>query len=74
MTRTNQVGSRGSWCAESCPRTVALEASLCMEFPRQGYWSGLPLPTPGGPLQPRDQAVSLSCPALAPHGNPQSMV
>jgi len=54
MARMNQVGSRGSWCAESRPVTVALEASLCMEFPRQGYWSGLPLPTPGGPLQPRE--------------------
>ena len=29
------------------PRTAACQASLPMEFPRQGYWSGEPFPTPG---------------------------
>ena len=29
------------------PWTVVHQAPLCMEFPRQEYWSGLPLPTPG---------------------------
>ena len=29
------------------PRTVALQASLSMGFPRQEYWSGLPFPPPG---------------------------
>ena len=28
------------------PRTVAHQAPLVMEFPRQEYWSGLPLPSP----------------------------
>ena len=28
--------------------TVAYQASLSMEFPRQEYWSGLPFPSPGG--------------------------
>ena len=28
------------------PRTVACQASLSMEFPRQEYWSGLPFPSP----------------------------
>ena len=37
--------------AKSCwvftiPRTVAGQAPLSMEFPRQEYWSGLPFPTP----------------------------
>ena len=29
------------------PRTAAHQAPLSMEFPRQGYWSGLPFPSPG---------------------------
>ena len=28
------------------PWTVACQASLSMEFSRQEYWNGLPLPTP----------------------------
>ena len=37
--------------AQSCltlaiPVTVALQASLSMEFSRQGYWSRLPFPSP----------------------------
>ena len=28
--------------------TVAHQAPLSMEFPRQEYWSGLPFPSPGG--------------------------
>ena len=38
--------------AKSCltlttPWTVACQASLSMGFPRQEYWSGLPVPAPG---------------------------
>ena len=29
------------------PWTVAQQAPLSMEFPRQEYWSGLPFPPPG---------------------------
>ena len=29
------------------PWTVAHQTPLCMEFPRQEYWSGLPFPSPG---------------------------
>ena len=29
------------------PWTVARQASLSMEFPRQKYWNGLPFPPPG---------------------------
>ena len=29
------------------PWTVARQAPLSMEFPRQEYWSGLPCPPPG---------------------------
>ena len=38
------------WAAQSCPtltpRTVACQAALSVEFSRQGYWSGLPFPSP----------------------------
>ena len=29
------------------PWTVAYQASLSLEFSKQGYWSGLPFPSPG---------------------------
>ena len=29
------------------PWTVAHQAALSMEFPKQEYWSGLPFPSPG---------------------------
>ena len=30
------------------PWTVARQAPLSVGFPRQEYWKGLPLPSPGG--------------------------
>ena len=57
--------------------TVACQASLCMGFSRQEYWSGLPLPSPGDlptsgtePGSPALQADSL--PYEAP-GKPLSL-
>ena len=44
------------------PWTIACQAPLSMEFPRQGYWSGLPFPTPRDLLDPGIEPVS---PALA---------
>ena len=48
------------------PWTVACQASLPIGFPRQEYWSGLPLPSPGDfpdpgikPPSPALQADSL---------------
>ena len=38
---------------------------MSMEFPRQEYWSGLPLPTPGELLGPGIEPKSLASPALA---------
>ena len=40
--------------------TVAHEAPLSMEFPRQEYWSGLPFPSPGDPSDPGIKPVSLA--------------
>ena len=45
-------GGGACWVTKSCPTlatpwTVALQALLSMGFPRQGYWSGLPVTSPG---------------------------
>ena len=45
----------------SYPWTVALQAPLSMEFSRQEYWSGLPLPSPGDLLDP---GIQLGSPTL----------
>ena len=42
--------------------TVAHQAPLSLEFPRQEYWNGLPFPTPGGLPDPGMEPMS---PALA---------
>ena len=44
--------------------TVAHQAPLSMGFPRQEYWSGLPLPTPRD-HHPGIELTSLASPALA---------
>ena len=61
----------GGLVTKSClnfatPWTVAQQASLSMGFPRQAYWSGLPVPSSGGfpdsgikPGSPALQANSL---------------
>ena len=47
------------------PWIVACQAPLSMEFSRQEYWSRLPFPTPGDPLDPEIELESLVPPALA---------
>ena len=42
------------------PWTVACQAPPSMGFPRQGYWSGLPFPPPGGLPDP---GIEPRCPA-----------
>ena len=41
-------------------RIVARQAPLSLGFSSQGFWSGLPFPTPGGSSRPRDQ-TRVSC-------------
>ena len=36
-----------------------------MGFPKQGYWSGLPFPSPGDHPDPGIETSSLASPALA---------
>ena len=50
--------------AQLCPTlvttwTVACQASLSLEFPRQEYWSRLPFPTPGHLPNPGTEPASL---------------
>ena len=44
------------------PWTIAHQAPLSMGFPRQEYWSGLPLPSPGDLPDP---GITSASPALA---------
>ena len=44
------------------PRTVAHQAPLSMEFSKQEYWKGLPLPSPGDLPHP---GVKPTSPTLA---------
>ena len=58
------MGSGGGLVPKSClthlsPWTVACWAPLTMEFSRQEYWSGLPLPSPKMKVK-----VAQSCPTL----------
>ena len=45
----------GGLVAKLCPtpQTVACQSPLSMGFPRQGYWSSLPFPSPGDLPDPR---------------------
>ena len=46
------------------PWTVAHQALLSREFPRQEYWSGLPFPSPGDLPGPGIKPMSPVSPAL----------
>ena len=55
----------GGLITQSCPTlatpwTVACQAPLSMGFSRQEYWSGLPFPPPGDPLDPGIEPMSLA--------------
>ena len=59
------------------PQTVAHQCTLSMVLPRQEYWSGLPLPSPGDLPEP---GIKPASPALAggffttePPGNPKKI-
>ena len=48
----------------AAPWPVAHQAPASMEFSRQGYWSGLPLLSPGYLPNPGIETTSLVSPAL----------
>ena len=47
------------------PWAINCQVPLSMGFPRQEYWSGLPIPTPGDLPEPGTESASLASPALA---------
>ena len=47
------------------PWNVAHQSPLSMEFSKQGYWSGLPFPSPEYLLNPRVKPASHVSPTLA---------
>ena len=47
------------------PWTVAHQAALSMQFPRQESWSGLSVPPPGNLVHPGIEPMSLVSPELA---------
>ena len=56
-------------CVQSCltlcdPMNYSLQAPLSMKISKQGYWSGLPFPTPGDLPSPGIKPTSLVFPAL----------
>ena len=57
------------------PWTVARQAPLSMGFPRQEYWSGLPLPSPGDlahrEMEPRSPALQADSLPSEPPGKPK---
>ena len=54
------------------PWTVVYQASLSMGFSRQGYWSGLPFPSPGDlpdpGIEPRSPALQADALPSEPPG------
>ena len=55
--------------------TVAPQAPLSMEVPRQEYWSVLPFPSPEGlcnpGIEPRSPALPVDSLLIEPPGKPQ---
>ena len=69
----------GGLVTESCPTlvspwTVALQALVSMGLPRQGYWSGLPVPFPGylpdTGMEPGSPALKAGSLPAEPPGRP----
>ena len=56
------------------PQTIASQAPLSMGFPRQGYWSELPFPSPGDlpapEIKPASSALAGGFFTIEPPGNP----
>ena len=59
----------------AAPWTAAYQAPLSMGFSRQGYWSGLPLPSPGDlpdpGVEPRSPTLQADALTSEPPGKPE---
>ena len=66
--------SRSVMSDSATPWTVAYHAPLSMGFSRQGYWSGLPLPTPEDlpdpGIEPGSPALQANALPSEPPGKP----
>ena len=66
--------SRSVVSNSATPWTAACQAPLPMEFSRQGYWSGLPFPSPGDipdpEIEPRSPALQVDSLPSEPPGKP----
>ena len=56
------------------PWTVICQAPLSMEFSRQEYWSGLPLPSPGDLPDPGIEPTSPVSPVLQADSLPTELL
>ena len=56
------------------PRTVAYQAPLSMGFPRQEYWSGLPLPSPRQHIKKQRHYIAYKGPSSQSYGFSSSHV
>ena len=56
--------SQSAWLSVT-PWTIARQAPLSVGFSRQGYWCGLPFPTPGDLPDPEIEPATLTSPVLA---------
>ena len=56
------------------PWTIAYQAPLSLELPRQEYWSGLPFPSPGDlsdlRIEPRSPTLQVDALPSEPQGKP----
>ena len=62
QNKISLTGADGGLVTKSCPTlttpwTVACQAPLSIEFPRQEYWGGLPFLPPWGLPEPRSPAL-----------------
>ena len=58
LGRLQSIGSQESDMTERLNHHHHCQAPLSMEFPRQEYWSGLPVPSPWNLLDPGTELVS----------------
>ena len=56
------------------PCTVACQAPLSVRFPKQEYWSGLPLPSPGDLPHPGIKPMSPTLPVWQADSLPLSLL
>ena len=78
QTQLSQVHKLSQVQLFAIPWTVVPQAPLSMRFPRQEYWSGLPVPSPEGLPDPGIKLTSLTLQAdsllLSHQGNPLTLI